>query len=365
MLDVVVERDLPSIHIDVELTIADEIVVLFGPSGAGKTLTVKMVAGLERPDRGRVCLAGRTVFDSAAGIDLPPQDRGAGYVPQRSGVFPHLTALENVALPLRRGRQRMAGQAAHARALALLERFGLRERAGARPAQMSGGELQRVAFARVLATQPDALLVDEPFAALDAPVRAELRREFRRFQRELGIPAIFITHDVEEAAVVGDRVAIMIDGRIRQLGLPREILDYPADSAVAYLVRAGNILPGRVLCGGQSGAVETPIGKLAVNTGKFESGAAVTAVVRPEGIRILREDRDTSRLSDASILSGHITEIADHGALIEVTANVGAGTLVVHVSPTAAANLRLEAGRPLRLAIPPERVHLIDHHERD
>jgi molybdate transport system ATP-binding protein len=359
MLDIAVALDLPAIRIDVELAIGEEIVVLFGPSGAGKTLTVKMTAGLRRPDRGRISIAGRAVFDATAGIDVPPQQRAVGYVPQRSGVFPHLTALDNVALPLRHGRQRMAARVARERAMALLERFGLRERALDLPAQLSGGQLQRVAFARVLAAQPDALLVDEPFAALDAPVRAELRREFRRFQRELGIPAIFITHDVEEAAVVGDRVAIMIDGRIRQIGRPRDVLDFPADPEVAHLVRAGNILSGRIICDGPCGAVETPVGRLGTDTSSFSVDQPVTAVIRPEGIRILREDRDTSRLSDATILAGHITEIVDHGTLIEVSTSVATGMLIVHVSPTAAANLHLVADHPIRLAIPPGRVHLI------
>lgn len=350
---------LPSIRIDVDLELGDETLVLFGPSGAGKSLTVKMIAGLERPDYGRVEIAGQTVFDADAGIDLEPQRRDIGYIPQRSGVFPHLTALENVALPLRRGRKRYPAREAEERALALLERFGLRERAGAKPAQMSGGELQRVAFARVLATEPKVLLVDEPFAALDAPVRADLRREFRRFQRELRIPAIFITHDVEEAAVVGDRIAIMVAGTIRQVGEPRQVLDRPADRDVARLVQAGNIIDGRVVRCEYGYALETPLGAFRLAPGGWKDGAPATAVVRPEGIRILREDRSAARFAGSTILSGVITDVADHGSMIAVTVNVGGGSLVVSLSPTAAENLELVPGKPARLAIPPERVHVL------
>jgi molybdate transport system ATP-binding protein len=359
MLDVLVGLDLPGIRVSVDLEIDNEILVLFGPSGAGKSLTVKMIAGLERPDRGHVRIGDQTVFDSEIEVDLPPQQRNVGYVPQRSGVFPHLTALENVALPLRRGRHRYPAADAEQRALELLERFGLRERAAARPAQMSGGEIQRVAFARVLAGQPDVLLVDEPFAALDAPVRAELRREFRQFQRDLQIPAIFITHDVEEAAVVGDRIAIMIAGGVRQIGKPRAVLDAPFDRAVAELVQSGNIFDGWIARCGERLVVKTLPGAFLIPAGAYTEGAAVSVVIRPEGIRVLREDRDASRFADSTVLTGTLTDVADHGTLIAVTVAVGGGALTVNLSPTAASNLRLEAGNPIRLAIPPERVHLI------
>ncbi|MEZ4523606.1 MAG: ABC transporter ATP-binding protein [Thermomicrobiales bacterium] len=359
MLDASVGMDLPDFSIEVELVVEDEILVLFGPSGAGKTMTIKMIAGLERPDRGRVQIGGRTVYDDRAEVDLTPQLRNVGYVPQGSGVFPHLTALENVALPLLRGRRRYPKEEAVARSLTMLERFGLRTRANARPAQMSGGEIQRVALARVLATEPDALLVDEPFAALDAPVRSGLRREFREFQRELGVPAIFITHDIEEAAVVGDRLAIMVGGEIRQTGKPREVLDAPADRDVAALVQAGNMYDGHIIASPDGPVVEAAVGSLRVAGCGLSAGQRVTAVIRPEGIRVLREDRDISRFADATILQGVIVEIADHGALTSVTAVVGSGHMTVTLSPTAASNLQLLTGKPIRLAIPPERIHLI------
>ncbi len=227
------------------------------------------------------------------------------------------------------------------------------------PAQMSGGELQRVALARVMALEPEILLVDEPFTALDGPVRAELRREFRQFQRELGIPTIFITHDIEEAAVVGDRIAIMVGGEIRQIGETREILDAPADREVAELAQSGNLFDGKVVeCDGAM-AVETKVGQLRVASCALEPGQTVTAVVRPEGIRVLRDDRGTERFADATILHGVIEEVADHGALTSVTSVVGSGQVLVTLSPTAASNLRLMRGSKIRLAIPPERVHLI------
>ncbi len=281
MLDISATLVLPAIHVNVDLEVENEIVVLFGPSGAGKTLTIKMTAGLQRPDRGRIRIAGRTVYDADAGVNVSPQQRNAGYVPQRSGVFPHLTALDNISLPLRRGKLRLPRHEADERSQELLGRFGLQQRANAYPAQMSGGELQRVALARVMALQPDILLVDEPFAALDGPVRTELRREFRRFQRELGIPTIFITHDIEEAAVVGDRIAIMVAGEVRQIGKTREILDAPADREVAVLTQSGNLFSGRIAeCDGQR-VVETQVGALNFLAPALELSREVTAVVRP------------------------------------------------------------------------------------
>lgn len=359
MLDVSVNLTLPTIAIDVDLQIGDEILVLFGPSGAGKTLTIKMIAGLARPDHGRVTIGEQVVFDAATAIDRPPQQRNVGYVPQRSGVFPHLSALDNVSLPLRRGRQRLSRNDADDRSLALLDRFGLRHRAGAFPAQMSGGELQRVALARVMALQPDVLLVDEPFAALDGPVRAGLRQEFREFQRELGVPTIFITHDIEEAAIVGDRIAIMVAGQIRQSGKTREILDAPVDRVVATLVQSENLFDGTVAVRDGMTVIVSPVGPIHVPHCRLEPGRSVTAVVRPEGIRIMREDRGIERFADATMLDATIQDIADHGSLTSVTSSVGGGRITVTLSPTAASNLKLERGKQIRLAIPPEWVHVI------
>ena len=360
MLELDVGLSLPEFEIDACLRVDNEILVLFGPSGAGKTLTIKMIAGLVRPDRGKVSIGGSLLFDADRGLDLPPQRRNVGYIPQRSGVFPHLTALENVTLPLRRGLSRMSKREAEERSLELLGRFGLKERAHAFPAQMSGGELQRVALARVMALQPSILLVDEPFAALDGPVRSELRREFRTFQRELGIPTLFITHDIEEAAVVGDRIAIMVGGEIRQTGAAREILDTPADREVATLVQSGNLFDGTIREHGGETVINTVVGELRLPSGALRTGQRATAVVRPEGVRILRDDRGTDRFSDSTILSAVILEIVDHGAMTTLRAATGeGGRIIVTLSPTAAANLDLRHGKDIRLAIPPRRVHLI------
>jgi ABC-type Fe3+/spermidine/putrescine transport system ATPase subunit len=151
----------------------------------------------------------------------------------------------------------------------------------------------------------------------------------------------------------------MIGGAIRQIGEPRDVLDYPADRAVARLVQAGNILAGRIVACGGGHAVSTPVGDFRLTPGAWVEGAPVTAVVRPEGIRILREDRGTARFEDATILEGTLSEVADHGPMIAVIVQVGGGSIAVSLSPTAAANLELRSGRPVRLAVPPERVHVI------
>lgn len=356
-MKVAISRSFGAFQLTVEFDTSG-VVVLFGPSGAGKSLTLKMIAGLETPDAGLIRIGDRTVFDSAAGINLSPQHRHVGYVPQNYAVFPHLSAIDNVAYPLRRARRGISSDDARRRAGELLGSLGLAGREDARPSELSGGQLQRVAFARALATDPDILLLDEPFAALDAPIRAELRSEFRRVQRELGIPAVFITHDIEEAAMLADRLIVLIGGRLHQSGQVREILDRPADPEVAQLVQARNLLRGTVTTCGSGTAIETPVGTLQVD-GEHIQGTSVVAVIRSETIRIVREDRGLDRLQGLNILRGRITDLADFGTRIAVFVRAGDGDLEISLAPTAAANLQLTIGRDIRLAIPPERIHII------
>lgn len=357
-MEVSVNRTFGEFQLAVEFETSGGVVVLFGPSGAGKSLTLKMIAGLETPDGGVIRIGDRTLFDSTAGINLAPQQRNVGYVPQNYAVFPHLSALDNVSYPLRKGRRAVPVADARQRAAELLASFGLAGREDALPSELSGGQLQRVAFARALATEPEILLLDEPFAALDAPIRAELRSEFRRVQRELGIPAVFITHDIEEAAMLADRLVVLIGGRLRQSGQVREILDHPADPEVAQLVQARNLLHGQVIACEDGLAITTPVGRLRVD-GEHLTGTDVVAVVRPETIRIVREDRALDRLRGLNILGGRITDLADFGTRVAVFVRAADGDLEISLSPTAAANLQLAVGRDIRLAIPPERIHII------
>jgi iron(III) transport system ATP-binding protein len=223
---------------------AGEIVTLLGPSGCGKTTTLRAIAGLETPLEGRIAIAGRTVFDAAAGIDLPPERRGLSMVFQSYAIWPHMTVFENVAFGLRaRGAKRAEIADAVRRSL---ESVGLADLA-ARPATLlSGGQQQRVALARSIACNPAVILLDEPLSNLDAQLRLAMRTEFKTLQRHLGLTAIYVTHDQEEALVLSDRIVVMRDGMVEQSGAPAEIHDAPASRFVADFMGVRNLLPCRI-----------------------------------------------------------------------------------------------------------------------
>jgi molybdate transport system ATP-binding protein len=218
---------LGAFELDAALAVgAGECVALAGPSGAGKTSLLRVVAGLLHPREGHVVCGEETWLDTAHGVDIPPERRRCGYVFQDYALFPHLSAWRNVAYALPRENRR-------ARALALLDRFGVADRADADPRELSGGERQRVALARALATEPRALLLDEPLSALDARTRARAARELAATLHEVGVPALLVTHDFAEAALLGDRVAVVDAGRVVQTGQASELAARPRSAFVA------------------------------------------------------------------------------------------------------------------------------------
>jgi molybdate transport system ATP-binding protein len=227
VLRVAAETRLGDLRLDVAVEVAPgHCLALAGPSGAGKSSVLRVVAGLLAPERGRVTCGERTWLDRERGIDVPPEERRCGYVFQDYALFPHLSAWQNVAYGLPRAERR-------GRAHELLERFGLAHRADARPRTLSGGERQRVALARALAIRPAALLLDEPLSALDARTRAAATRELAAVLRAAGVPAILVTHDFQEAALLGERVGVMDAGRIVQIGSPDALAAAPASPFVA------------------------------------------------------------------------------------------------------------------------------------
>lgn len=230
MLRVEAQTRLGALALDVALAVRPgECLALAGPSGAGKTSVLRVAAGLLCPERGLVEAGGDTWLDTARGIDVPPERRRCGYVFQEYALFPHLTAWQNVAYPLRGYPRRERRE----RALGLLERFGMRGLADARPRTLSGGERQRVALARVLAREPGVLLLDEPLSALDARTRAGAARELASVLREVEAPALLVTHDFAEAAQLGDRVGVIDAGRVIQEGTPTELAAAPRSAFVA------------------------------------------------------------------------------------------------------------------------------------
>jgi molybdate transport system ATP-binding protein len=217
----------------------EEILVLFGHSGAGKSVTLQAIAGLLKPDRGRISIDGRVVFDSAAGIDLPPQERQVGYVVQDLALFNHMTVRQNVAFGLPRGRPA-------ARVDELLTLLGIEPLANRRPPSLSGGQQQRVALARALAREGRLLLLDEPFSALDESLRSSLRQELLRLRRDLGLTIVFVTHDLREAHLLADQLAVFDEGRLLQSGPRETVFRRPVSARVAALTGVANIMPARV-----------------------------------------------------------------------------------------------------------------------
>jgi molybdate transport system ATP-binding protein len=224
------ETALREFTVELELEVAaGECLALVGPSGAGKTTVLRAIAGLRRPERGRVELGPEVWLDTEAGVERPPEERSCGYLFQEYALFPHLNAWQNVGFAL----GRLERGARRERALALLDRFGIAALADARPAALSGGERQRVALARALAREPRVLLLDEPLSALDARTRASAGRELAALIREAAVPTVLVTHEFAEAALLADRVAVIDRGRVVQRGTPEALSARPVSSFVA------------------------------------------------------------------------------------------------------------------------------------
>jgi iron(III) transport system ATP-binding protein len=263
-----------------ELEVDDgELLCLLGPSGCGKTTALRLIAGLERPDAGTVEVVGRVVAGPRTW--LPPERRRVGMVFQDWALFPHLDVRGNVAFGLDGETQARVGEL-----LELARLTGLEERM---PHELSGGQQQRVALARALAPSPDVLLLDEPFSNLDAQLRAEVRSEVRRVLRSTGTTAVFVTHDQEEALSIGDRVAVMIAGRIRRSGTPYEVYADPGDAVVARLLGQTNLLPAQIT----RGVAMTALGELHAP----DATDGVTEVlVPPESLRASPDPAGQARI---------------------------------------------------------------------
>src|SRR5438128_2783486 len=260
---------------DISFDVAEgESLVLLGASGSGKTTILRIIAGLEQPDTGRVILHGKDV------TDLPARERGVGVIFQAYALFPRMTVEKNIGYGLRiRRRPRKERKETVNRLLKLVQ---LEEHRKKYPWQLSGGQQQRVAIARTLAYKPQVLLFDEPFGALDAQTRVHLRREIRALLRQVKVPSVFITHDQEEALELGDRIAVLNDGHLEQVGTPDEVYNRPATEYVATFLGAANLLLGVVTRGRvEIGTALLPAEK---ETRRFRNGQSVKLVFRPEDV---------------------------------------------------------------------------------
>ncbi|WP_113704435.1 ABC transporter ATP-binding protein [Nonomuraea lactucae] len=293
----------------VTLGIAEgEFFSLLGPSGCGKTTTMRMIAGFEEPSRGMVKLHGQDV------TNVPPNKRDVNMVFQSYALFPHMSVWDNVAFGLK---QRKTPQEEIRRRVGeMLEIVDLTGREKRRPREMSGGQQQRVALARALVNRPRALLLDEPLGALDLKLRQAMQIELKRIQREVGITFVYVTHDQGEALTMSDRIAVMNDGLVEQLGGPREIYERPASAFVAGFIGTSNLLSGAA----SGGVMEFGGGRILVP----ELDGAVTVTVRPEKITICTDKPD----GEVSVVPGTVSEVVYLGTYTSYAVNLGGGTEV-------------------------------------
>jgi len=265
---------------DVSFDVAEgESLVLLGASGSGKTTILRIIAGLEQPDSGRVILHGKDV------TDLPARERGVGVIFQAYALFPRMTVEKNIAYGLKiRHRPRKERRETVDRLIKLVQ---LEQHRKKYPSQLSGGQQQRVAIARTLAYKPQVLLFDEPFGALDAQTRVHLRREIRALLRQVKVPSVFITHDQEEALELGDRIAVLNEGRLEQIGTPDDVYNHPASEFVATFLGAANLLLGVAAAGFvEIGTAKLPAEK---ETKRLRDGQSVKLVFRPEDVCVSQD----------------------------------------------------------------------------
>jgi molybdate transport system ATP-binding protein len=307
--------------LDVSRTVA-----LVGPSGAGKTSVLRVVAGLVQPRRGRVSLDAEPWLDTERRVSLPPERRRVGLVFQDYALFPHLSVRANVAFGSR------------ARPVdGLLERFRIAQLASAHPHELSGGERQRVALARAVARDPAVLLLDEPLAALDAHTKAEVRHELAELLRELALPTLLVTHDYEDAAALADEVGVLVDGRLRQLGPPAELVARPRDAFVASFTGA-NLLRGQARRGvGNLTAIRLESGEDLYSADEADGDVGV--VVYPWEVSVARTHASDAD-SALNVLRGQV------GSLVEVAnrVRVRVGPVTAEVTAASAARLELADG---------------------
>jgi ABC-type Fe3+/spermidine/putrescine transport system ATPase subunit len=283
---------------DVSFTVgAGEHVTLLGPSGCGKTTTLRAIAGLERPTSGEIRIGGEPVFSSSPSINVPAERRGLSMVFQSYAIWPHMSVFDNVAYGLR-VRKRPAAEIA-ARVREALDLVQLGELSARSASKLSGGQQQRVALARAFVFSPSVLLFDEPLSNLDAKLRAEMRVELKELQRRLGITSVYVTHDLEEALAISDRIIVMRDGAIEQIGTPGEIYDRPRNTFVADFIGSANLIRGRRrpdLERAEHVVVETPGGAVVhgITAGRKSGGDALLAV-RTVHLRLARAPSGADR----------------------------------------------------------------------
>jgi molybdate transport system ATP-binding protein len=355
--------------------------VLFGPSGAGKTTILRQIAGLERPDAGTIRFGGEVWCDIAGQQWRPPQERRVGVVFQDPTLFPHLTVRDNIRYGVRSGtdrgqtgvrprsdsgltpgrdRDQVANRSASGRdQVAEIARvLGIADLENRYPRALSGGEAQRVALARALTPGPQLLLLDEPFASLDAPTRLRLRREVRALLHATGTPAVLVTHDRTEALAMGDAVAVVIGGRVRQVGPMSDVFSRPADVAIAASLGIEAVLPARVVAS-SGGVLEVRVANIVLHVAERDPiapGSDVYACVRAEDVTL--ETRSPGLASTRNHLAARVVGIVSEGPIDRVALDCGF-PLDALITRRSRDELNLTVGAHVTAAIKATSVHLV------
>ena len=326
---------------------------LLGPSGCGKTTTLRSIAGLERPRLGEIAIGGELVYSSRHKVFVPPNRRGLGMVFQSYAIWPHMTVFENAAFPLRVSRKRISGKGISQKVSRVLEVVDLGQLADREATRLSGGQQQRLALARALVMEPRVLLLDEPLSNLDAKLRQKMRFELKRLQQELGITTVYVTHDQSEALALSHEIAVMNEGRIVQLGTPREIYDAPRNRFVADFVGTTNFLEGEIAASaGDQGryTVRTPVGEFSAQaSGVLRAGDPIVLSVRPEDIQLYDARPDAN--GGSNVCEGVIEARVFLGECVDLGIRLGGRTLFARGHPS----LRAGVGEAIFLRLNPEK----------
>jgi molybdate transport system ATP-binding protein len=342
-----------SLRAELELPLGKgSVSVLFGPSGSGKTTLLRILAGLERPQSGRITSGAEVWFDAQAGIHRPPWKRDVGFLFQDYALFPHLSVEGNLAY----GLGGVAPQERRARIGAMLDLLGLSGLETRRPGQLSGGQQQRVALGRALVRRPAFLLLDEPLSALDWPTQEALRRELSGWLRELGTPALLVTHDRTEALTLGDRLLLLHEGRVRQAGTPTEVFARPTEPELASLLGIGTVVKVAVL-GREHGLVRVAAGTAelwAPDPGGLEASAF--ACIRGEGVNV--EQDGGAHQSARNRLPARVVSLEAQGALVRLHLDAGF-PLEALVTAWACEDLSIAPGMALTAIVKATAIHLI------
>jgi iron(III) transport system ATP-binding protein len=343
---------------DISLEVGDgEMFTLLGPSGCGKTTTLRAVAGLERPDAGRITVGDRTLFDGDGrrSLNVPANQRGLGMVFQSYAIWPHMTVFDNVAFPLqvRKRATRPGKREIQDRVAKVLETMELGHLADRQATKLSGGQQQRLALARAIVIEPPLMLLDEPLSNLDAKLRESLRYELKRLQRELGITSIYVTHDQIEALALSTTIAVMKEGNVLQTGRPREVYETPNCRFVAEFIGTSNFLRGTVAARkGDLVDVDTDAGRVRLESPvRVPVGDEVIAAVRPECFEL----STTGWGNRPNEWAGTVTNRAFLGDAVDHIIRVGQGSLRVRGNPA----VSIEPGTEVFLTTDPSKVTLV------